>query len=61
VSHFIDKLCALRDSRQGSVPLQYALVAGLTALVATTVAQTVTDNITAKINAVTTILNKIQF
>ena len=58
---FIEKLRGLRDDYQGSLPVQYALVLGLTALVATTVAQTVTSQITDKINAVTSALNKIQF
>jgi hypothetical protein len=36
---FIEKLRGLRDNKRGSLPVQYALVAGLTALVATTVGQ----------------------
>jgi Flp pilus assembly pilin Flp len=58
---FIAKLCGLRDNKQGSVPVQYVLVAGLTALVATTVAQTVTSKVADKIDAVTSALNKIHF
>jgi Flp pilus assembly pilin Flp len=58
---FIEKLRGLRDNERGSLPVQYALVAGLTALMATTVAQTVSSKITDKINAVTSALNKIQF
>jgi Flp pilus assembly pilin Flp len=58
---FIEKLRSLRDNKRGSVPVQYALVAGLTALVATTVAQTVTSKVADKINAVTSALNKIPF
>ena len=61
MTRFIDKLRASRDSKQGSMPVQYALVAGLTALVATTGSQTVTSKVADKLNAVTSILNRIQF
>jgi Flp pilus assembly pilin Flp len=57
----IEKLRSLRDNMRGSGPVQYALVAGLTALVATTVAQTVTSKVADKIDAVTLALNKIHF
>jgi Flp pilus assembly pilin Flp len=61
MKRFIDKLRALRDNHQGSMPLQYALLAAMTTVVSTMIAQTVTSKVADKINVVTSALNKIQF
>jgi hypothetical protein len=56
------QLRSLRFNRQGSVPLQYALVAVGTALVAAVmVAQTAAGKVAAKLGAVSSALTKIQF
>jgi hypothetical protein len=50
-----------RDSRLGSVPLQYAIVAAGTAIVTLMIVQTTGNKVVDKLNAVTSALNKVQF
>ena len=54
-------LRSLRDSRQGSVPLQYAILAAGIAIVTIMTAQTASNKVVEKLDAVTSALNKIQF
>jgi Flp pilus assembly pilin Flp len=61
----IESLRRLRDNKQGSMPLQYVLVAALatatTVMITQTVASKIGGKVTDKLNAVTSALNKIQF
>jgi Flp pilus assembly pilin Flp len=61
----IESLRRLRDNKQGSMPLQYVLVAALGTATTVVITQTVTSKIASKVadklNAVTSALNKIQF
>jgi hypothetical protein len=55
------KLRSMHDSRLGSVPLQYAIVAAGTAIVTMMIVQTTSNKVAEKLGAVTTALTKIQF
>lgn len=56
-----DSLRRLRDDEQGSMLLQYALVAAVGTVSIVMITQTVTSKVADKLNAVTSALNKIQF
>jgi hypothetical protein len=51
----------LRASDCGSLPLQYAIIASGTTLVALMIMQTASSKVAQKLNAVTATLNKTQF
>jgi Flp pilus assembly pilin Flp len=55
------RLRSFRRERHGSVPVQYALVAAGTALVAVTIAQIAAGKIAEKFSAVSSALTKTQF
>ena len=57
---FIESLRALRNNQHGSMPLQYALVAAL-AMGTVLITQSVTSKVADKLNAVKSVLNKVQF
>ena len=57
---FIGSLRALRNNQHGSMPLQYALVAAL-AIGTVLITQSVTSKVADKLNAVKSVLNKVQF
>lgn len=61
MNRVVQKLRSLRDCRQGSVPLQYAMLVAMVAIVTMTIAQTAGNKVAEKLNAVTAALNKAQF
>jgi hypothetical protein len=54
-------LRCMRDDSHGSVPLQYAILAAGTALVAVMISQTAAGRVADKLNVVAAALTKIQF
>lgn len=54
-------LQGLRASAGGSLPLQYAIIASGTALVAMAITHVASSKVAQKLNAVASALNKIQF
>ena len=61
MTRVVEMLRSLRDSRAGSVPLQYAILAAGMAIVTIMTAQTAGNKVAEKLNAVTSALNKVQF
>jgi Flp pilus assembly pilin Flp len=61
MTSILQRLRCMRDDSHGSVPLQYAILAAGTALVAMAVAETASNKVADRLNAVTSALNKIQF
>lgn len=61
MTRLLARIRSLRDSRLGSVPLQYAIVAGGTAVVTMMIVQTTSNKVAEKLNAVTSALNKVRF
>jgi hypothetical protein len=60
MTRLIRKVLDLRDSRPGSAPLQYAIVAAGTAIVTMMIVETACKKVGEKLNAVTSALNKVQ-
>jgi hypothetical protein len=61
MTSILQRLRCMRDDSHGSVPLQYAILAAGTALVAVMISQTAAGKVADKLNAVAAALIKIQF
>jgi hypothetical protein len=60
MKRLLRKLQSVQNSRTGSVPVQYAIVAAGTAIVTMLIVQVTGKAVADKLNAVTSVLSKIQ-
>ena len=61
MTRVVEKLRALRNNQQGSMPPQWALIAALGMGTAVMVTQTVTSKVADKLDAVASALSRIRF